>query len=75
MFLIKALPLMVAVTRFNGWQFSDFLSAILFDLLAGIIFMITLAGLLFGVCVPAWKRENAGGALRNLHHPKDSRNG
>lgn len=53
MFLIKllALPLMVAVTLIQ-WVaiFLTSFSAILFDLLAGMIFMITLAGLLFGVC-------------------------
>lgn len=53
MFLIKllALPLVAAVTLIQ-WVaiFLTSFSAILFDLLAGIIFMITLAGLLFGVC-------------------------
>src|SRR5699024_1952626 len=33
-----------------GGNLSDSFSAILFDLLAGIIFMVTLAGLMFGVC-------------------------
>ena len=53
MFLIKllALPLIIAVTLIP-WVaiFLTSFSAILFDLLAGMIFMITLAGLLFGVC-------------------------
>ena len=53
MFLIKllALPLIIAVTLIQ-WVaiFLTSFSAILFDLLAGIIFMITLAGLMFGVC-------------------------
>ena len=53
MFLIKllALPLITAVTLIQ-WVaiFLTSFSAILFDLLAGIIFMITLAGLMFGVC-------------------------
>ena len=48
MFLIKllALPLIIAVTLIQ-WVaiFLTSFSAILFDLLAGIIFMITLAGL------------------------------
>lgn len=33
-----------------GGNLSDFLFCYPFDLLAGIIFMITLAGLMFGVC-------------------------
>lgn len=49
MFLIKllALPLIIAVTLIQ-WVaiFLTSFSAILFDLLAGIIFMITLAGLM-----------------------------
>ena len=53
MFLIKllALPLVAAVTLIQ-WVaiFLTSFSAILFDLLAGIIFIITLAGLMFGVC-------------------------
>ena len=53
MILIKllALPLVAAVTLIQ-WVaiFLTSFSAILFDLLAGMIFMITLAGLLFGVC-------------------------
>ena len=53
MFLIKllALPLIMAVTLIQ-WVaiFLTSFSAILFDLLAGILFMITLAALLFGVC-------------------------
>ena len=46
-----ALPLIIAVTLIQ-WVaiFLTSFSAILFDLLAGIIFMITLAGLMFGVC-------------------------
>ena len=53
MFLIKLLALpLVAVVTLIQWVaiFLTSFSAILFDLLAGIIFMITLAGLLFGVC-------------------------
>lgn len=53
MILMKllALPLMAAVTLIQ-WVaiFLTSFSAILFNLLAGIIFMITLAALLFGVC-------------------------
>lgn len=53
MFVIKllALPLIVAVNLIQ-WVaiFLTSFSATLFDLLAGIIFMITLAGLMFGVC-------------------------
>ena len=52
MFLIKllALPLIIAVTLIQ-WVaiFLTSFSAILFDLLAGIIFIITLAGLMFGL--------------------------
>ena len=53
MFLLKLLALpLVAVVTLIQWVaiFLTSFSAILFDLLAGIIFMITLAGLLFGVC-------------------------
>ena len=50
MFLIKLLALpLVAVVTLIQWVAISF-SAILFDLLAGIIFMVTLAGLMFGVC-------------------------
>ena len=53
MFVIKllALPLIVAVNLIQ-WVaiFLTSFSATLFDLLAGIIFRITLAGLMFGVC-------------------------
>ena len=72
MFLIKllALPLVAAVTLIQ-WVaiFLTSFSAILFDLLAGIIFIITLAGLMFGVCtvmdVKCWQS-----ACKNLHHPQ-----
>lgn len=53
MFLIKLLALpLVAVVTLIQWVaiFLTSFSAILFDLLAGIIFMVTLAGLMFGVC-------------------------
>ena len=74
MFLIKllALPLIIAVTLIQ-WVaiFLTSFSAILFDLLAGIIFMITLAGLMFGVYRHG-SIENAGSQLCNLHHPPDS---
>ena len=75
MFLIKllALPLIIAVTLIQ-WVaiFLTSFSAILFDLLAGIIFMITLAGLMFGVCTGMEALKNAGSQLCNLHHPPDS---
>lgn len=48
---LLALPLVAAVPLIQ-WVaiFLTSFSAILFDLLAGIIFIITLAGLMFGVC-------------------------
>ena len=53
MFLIKLLVLpLVAVVTLIQWVaiFLTSFSAIIFDLLAGIIFIITLAGLMFRVC-------------------------
>ncbi len=49
---LLALPLVAVVTLIQ-WVaiFMTSFSAILFDLLAGIIFMVTLAGLMFGVCL------------------------
>lgn len=50
LFLMQSI-IIIAVTLIQ-WVaiFLTSFSAILFDLLAGIIFMITLAGLMFGVC-------------------------
>ena len=66
MFLIKLLALpLVAVVTLIQWVaiFLTSFSAILFDLLAGIIFMVTLAGLMFGVCTGIEALKEMGTAV------------
>ena len=72
MFLIKLLVLpLVAVVTLIQWVaiFLTSFSAIIFDLLAGMIFMITLAGLLFGVCtgMEALKMLAVSFAIFSIH--------
>ena len=55
-FKLLALPLILAVTiiQWVGIFFTSF-SAIIFNLLAGLIFLITVIGFVFGVELPGWK--------------------
>ena len=62
---ILVLPLVAAVTliQWVGIFFTQF-STVIFNLLAGLMFLITIAGWMFGISAGA-----AGSCLCGLYHP------
>lgn len=69
---LLVLPLIVAVTliQWVGIFFTQF-STVIFNLLAGLMFLITIAGWMFGISTGAETRNapTAGSCLCGLYHP------
>lgn len=67
---LLVLPLIVAVTliQWVGIFFTQF-STVIFNLLAGLMFLITIAGWMFGISAGAETLRTAGSCLCGLYHP------
>ena len=69
-FKLLVLPLIVAVTliQWGGIFFTQF-STVIFNLLAGLMFLITIAGWMFGISAGAETLRLLAGCLCGLYHP------
>lgn len=67
---LLVLPLIVAVTlvQWVGIFFTQF-STVIFNLLAGLMFLITIAGWMFGISAGAETLQLLAVALCGLYHP------